>query len=320
MRPLFRRMVWGVVMLIASELAIGGEAPPVERRLPASTLQFAVLRNVPELRRRLIRLSPHSGGSSDSKAVRAPDGANRDLLEEFAGSEKMLLYDTTDKESPVRPARWRPDVRGEAAVALVRDTSDDLSLIWLVDFGDSVADVAARTDWMASWIPAEENRRKEIKVGDFAATWIDLPKAELARHDVKHLVFLVMDTYLVVSTSKGALAMVLERWDGKQQDTLEHDASFDRTREGCRSNQNGAEAEVIWFRRGDRWPQSTDPFSFDVGWFPGKFVMDILDSRFDLTEHRFGLPGECHCEGGGLVVPHGDKRVVIRRTIILNRN
>ena len=113
--------------------------------------------------------------------------------------------------------------------------------------------------------------------------------------------------------------MVLDRWDGKQRDTLEHDDAFDRTRRQTRDDGRDTDCDIAWFRRFDKRPRFDKDYILSYAWFPGKLVMRLLDSRLDVTGEidRDLLDDNCVCAGGVFAVVREGRSIVSRQSSIL---
>lgn len=200
----------------AAEDAIG------EKLLPKDTLLFFTIPDVSELKEQFDK-------SSSGAMFRDPE------LKPFLDDVKKKIEELSQKVQDelgvsIDDLLELPD--GEVTFALMEKPARKLSVVLMVDYGDSKETVDKLLKKMHEALEAEADHTTEdvddVEVNIF--TFKDSP----AENPFKTLVYFNDESYLVFGSEVAALKEVLDRWDGDSDDTLATNDVFKYCMDRCK--------------------------------------------------------------------------------------
>ena len=201
--------------------------------LPKDTLAFFSIANVPEFKKKWEK-------SSMGQLVRDPQ------LKPFLDDVEKQIEEASKKmegEVGVSVAELLALPRGEVMIAVMEKPAQKISVVVSLEYRDGKATMDKLLKKMDEALEKEAEHSTEeinrVTVHVYTAKNID------PQNPFKTVAYFTTDSHIVFGSEVDALKEVLERWDGKSDDTLAQNDQFKYILNQCKS-ENG-EPLVKWY-------------------------------------------------------------------------
>ncbi|MGE3313711.1 MAG: DUF3352 domain-containing protein [Planctomycetaceae bacterium] len=240
------------MLVVASQAAWSAEKVPSERLLPPNTYAYLSIPNVPELKSRFNQTQYGKLREDDAFEDFFEDVAKK--IEEFSGQVEEKVGLKLDDLLAV-PA-------GELSIAVVQPQGKSIGGVAILDFGKNEESVNKVLDSAAKAAEEDGAKKSEKEIDGTKVIVFDFPKEEAdddgnaddekkedgdakAAAPGRQMVYFIRDSHLVVGTDVAVIESVLERWDGKNSQTLAANTAFAYIQENSRSG--SAQPALTWF-------------------------------------------------------------------------
>jgi hypothetical protein len=223
-------------LLWAGALA-ADDAIPCERRLPRDVVAYVSFRNVAELRTQWALTE--TGKLTRDDALADLRGAVESKFAEFSKE--------TEEEFGLGLNDLLNIPHGEVAAALAIQGDGKPAGVLLLDFGSQEEPVQKLLEKLAEYAKENGHERSEEDVEE---TRLVLYRAEAqeANQAPREVVgYFIKESFLVVGTSANSLKAVINRWDGKHENTLAENAVFRYIADKCRGESQDSAPLMNWF-------------------------------------------------------------------------
>jgi hypothetical protein len=234
-----------VVLLLAAQVAIlawsgalsADDAIPCERRLPRDVVAYVSFRNIAEFRTQWAQTLTGQLWRDDSLADFRP-AIETQLAEKW--KEHQDYVGLTLPELLDIP-------HGELVVALAIQSDGKPGAVTLVDFGEKADAVAKMVEKLSEEAKNQQLDRAEEEFEDTKLIVYRRAAAEENKPPQDTVAYFIKDTFLVVGNGAASLKGVLNRWDGKHDQTLAENPVFRYVADKTRDEQQEAAPLMTWF-------------------------------------------------------------------------
>jgi hypothetical protein len=229
-------LVAGLLMLSLARTGWAGESVSFDKRLPKSVVGYASIRNVKEFK------------AQWSKTLFGQMIADESLAD-FRG-EVMKFLAANFQEATDQLGMSASDVleipEGEVAFGVVANADGQLQAVLLVDFGEHGEAVHKLLDKARESAEKDGAKFTEEEVDD---TKIVSHKSAGEDNDKSKVdgAYFIKDTVIVLGDDVPTLKDVLTRWDGKHDNTLSENDSYQYIVDKCRDEGQTAPPQLTWF-------------------------------------------------------------------------
>jgi hypothetical protein len=217
------------VVLLGISPAVA-ERPSAAKLLPASTVGYFRIANVPDLVEKFGKTS--IGRLSQDAQVRP-------LLSQLYGSAAEA-FSQVEEQIGVSLDDLLKIPQGEAAVALVAPEDDSPSLVILFDVGDQLPSVQKLLDQGEAAAVRDGATISTEQVGDVELRIIQAPGER------RPPLYFVRDGTVVMSNSLPLAKQMLDVWDGGEGETLLDNAKFTTIMKRCLASEEEP-PQITWF-------------------------------------------------------------------------
>lgn len=236
------KRMWLTTTLVVCGLAqalFGGavradDGPTGAELLPKDTLLFFSLPDIPETKETFDK-------SLSGAMLREPE------LKPFLEDVKKKIEEFSDKledETGVSLSDLLEIPEGEFSFALVERPARKITPLLMIDFGENDETVETLLKKMHEALEGDIAEHSTEEIGDVKVHVFTL-KDQPEGNPYKTIAYIKEDSYLVFSTEVAALKDVLDRWDGKNDDTLANDDTYKYIQERCKDE--SGDPTIVWF-------------------------------------------------------------------------
>ena len=251
--PAVLRHVFGAVVLFtlsgAAAEAEFGQRVPVERRLPPNVAYFSTIRDVKKFHECARETSCGQLWADPQFRTWTPAGFGTQTIASVIEPQLKLASSIIEEWCGIRVDAICESINGEAAVAVVSDGDNEPGVAWFFELGDKAQEIGDKGEWIAKFLCDETARKSESKVRGTRCVTLESTQAKDPLR-CRRLAYFTKDSYLVLATSAEILTSILERWDGKHENTLAVDETFCAIAELADWEAINGGSEMIWFSRG----------------------------------------------------------------------
>lgn len=236
MQKLFRRPLVGLmfVSLCCTGMAWGqdGGATGAQLLPPSTRLMFSIS-DIPTLKK-------HSGESSLGQMLADPD------FEPFLGQIKQKIAEASDRlneEIGLSLDDLLSLPQGEITLAVVEQPVRRLNAVFLMNVGRNQETLDKLLGLMQKGLVNEGATLKTETVGAVEIQILEFPK----QNDIPYnqIAYFTANSYLVMASDVAPLRSVIDRWDGRNDDTLANDQVFSYIMKKCTTGD--AAPAVQWY-------------------------------------------------------------------------
>ncbi len=202
----------------ADEIAAG------EKLLPKDTLVFTTISNVPELKKKWDK-------SSMGQLIQEPQ--MKPFIDDVTKKIEESLKEAEDELGvPVNDLLELP--QGELTFALLERPAGKISVVLILQYGDRQSTVDKLLKEMDDGLEKLKFEHSSEEIGKLSVHKYSL-KGDGADNPFKTVVYFTDKSSLVLSTEVESIKEVIERWDGRSDDTLADNEQYKYIQAQCKT-------------------------------------------------------------------------------------
>lgn len=232
-------------LLLVAQLAIlawagalsADDVIPGERRLPRDVVAYVSFRNIADLRAQWGQTLTGQLWRDDSLADFRPaiEAQITEMWKEYEEYVGLGLPELLDIP------------HGELVAALAIQTDGKPAAVMLLDYGDKADAVNKLIEKLSEGAKEQELERAEEEFEDTKLIVYRHPAGDENKPPQDAVAYFMKDTFLVVGNGSSSLKGVLNRWDGKHENTLAENPVFRYIADKSRDQQQEAAPLMNWF-------------------------------------------------------------------------
>lgn len=225
------------LLLFEAGLLVADDPIPCERRLPREVVAYVSFRNVAELKAQF-------GQTLTGQLVQ-----DESLSEFRAALDNQIaeLSKTVEEYVGLSVSQLLEIPHGEVCAALAIQTDGKPAAVLLLDFGEKVDAVNKMLEKLGEDAKDKQLERSEEEFEDTKFIVYRRAGEEENKGPQDAVAYFLKDTFLVVGNGPTPLKSVLNRWDGKHENTLSENTVFHYLVQNTRDEQQTAGPLLTWF-------------------------------------------------------------------------